>query len=179
MAEQSWLDIVTAIGAVATPILVLGLTGVGWRIRESVERRRTAEERLSDERVEIYKKVLEPFFILLMPDAAWDYDRKRKNKDKIAVAMGIMYSIEYRQVSAHLSLIGSDGVVKAYNELMQYVFHSEAGGDLESAQMLLSKLGGFLLAIRRSVGNEETDLDNWAMMEWFITDAATHRELSP
>ena len=32
--EKSWLDYVTAIGAVATPILVLVLTALGWRIRD-------------------------------------------------------------------------------------------------------------------------------------------------
>jgi hypothetical protein len=36
-------------------------------------------------------------------------------------------------------------------------------------------LGSFLLEIRRSMGNEDTDLDNLEMIEWFITDARKYR----
>jgi hypothetical protein len=35
MSGKTWLDYVTAFGSVATPILVLLLGGVGWRIRSS------------------------------------------------------------------------------------------------------------------------------------------------
>ena len=31
MQEKIWLDYMTAIGSIATPILVLALTVIGWR----------------------------------------------------------------------------------------------------------------------------------------------------
>jgi len=37
-------------------------------------------------------------------------------------------------------------------------------------------LAAFLLAIRKSMGNERTSLDRWDMLEWFVTDARKMRE---
>jgi len=39
----------------------------------------------------------------------------------------------------------------------------------------LGLVGSFLLEIRKSMGNEATELDNWEMLEWFITDARKYR----
>ena len=72
-----------------------------------------------------------------------------------------------------LSLFASDEVVRSYNEMMQF-FYAQAeppSSDLEGATLKLMDLfGGFLLAIRKSVGNETTKLDNLAMLEWFVSD---------
>ena len=38
---------------------------------------------------------------------------------------------------------------------------------------MLAVFGDFLLAIRKSVGNEETRLDKIQMLEWLITDIHT------
>jgi hypothetical protein len=40
---------------------------------------------------------------------------------------------------------------------------------------MMSLLGAFLLEIRRGMGNETTKLDNWDMLEWFLTDARKYR----
>ena len=58
MDTKHWLDYVTAIGAVATPLLVLLLTAVGWRLRQSIERRRELENKLHADRIETYNKIL-------------------------------------------------------------------------------------------------------------------------
>ena len=84
-----------------------------------------------------------------------------------------LLSLEYRQKGFKLSLVGSDPVVKAYNDLMQFFYsHSgaEGGSKLDHREMM-ALLGEFLLEIRRSMGNEATTLDNWGMLEWFMTDA--------
>jgi hypothetical protein len=70
MEEKTWLDYLTAIGSVATPVLVLILTGIGWRFRQRVERRLALEEKLREDRIAIYNDILEPFIILLTSDAA-------------------------------------------------------------------------------------------------------------
>jgi hypothetical protein len=89
-----------------------------------------------------------------------------------------MLSLEYKETGFRLSLIGSDSVVKAYNNIMQLFFQraDKLGQPAESDVIeLMSLLGTLLLEIRRSSGNETTKLDNWDMLEWFLTDARNYR----
>jgi len=53
MEEKDWVDYLVAIGSIATPILVLVLTAVGWKARSSIERKIELENKLRDERIEI------------------------------------------------------------------------------------------------------------------------------
>lgn len=117
MNEPTSLDYFTAIGSVATPILVLILTGFGWRLRTRLERTIPLEDKLREDRIGTYNKILEPFIILLTSDAAWQADPKNKNKNQLAQRK--LISLEYREQGFRLSLVGSDAVVKAYNDLMQ------------------------------------------------------------
>lgn len=175
--EKHWLDYVAAIGAIATPILVLVLTAVGWRLRKTVERKVELENQLREDRVAIYNDILEPFIILLMSDVAWEHNKQNRGKDKNEIATGKMLSLEYRKLAFKLSLVGSDQVVLAYNELMQF-FYSQ--GDTPAAEpglkAMMALLGTFLLAIRRSMGNEFTKVTNWQMLEWFMKDVRKWRE---
>ena len=82
MEEKHWLDVVIAIGSIATPVLVLVLTALGWKARTSIERRIELENQLRDDRIEIYNQILEPFIILLMSEAAWVSDKRNRNRDK-------------------------------------------------------------------------------------------------
>ncbi|MCI5069739.1 hypothetical protein [Acidovorax sp.] len=170
---KHWLDYVTAIGSLATPLIVLLLTAVGWKLRQSIERRRDLENKLHADRIDTYNKILEPFIILLMSDTAWGHDIKHKGQDKNDFAMAKMMSLECRNTSFKLSLVGSDAVVTAFNNLFQFFF--EQGSDSvqppDRLRHMLSLLGTFLLEIRRSMGNESSKLTNWQMLEWFITDA--------
>jgi len=178
MNEPTWVDYVTAIGAVATPVLVLILTAIGWRIRKRLERRFELEDKLREDRIKAYNEILEPFIILLMSDAAWKADPKNKNTDKNALAQRKLLSLGYREQAFQMSLVGSDAVVRSYNELMQYFFRrGDQGTDANAADVkdMMALLGRFLLEIRKSMGNESTSLDNWEMLEWFLTDARQYR----
>jgi len=104
---------------------VLALSAIGWKVKSKFERQIELENKLRDDRVEIYNKILEPFVILLMTDAAWQTDKKNKQKDKNVVATSQMLSLDYRRLGFKMSLTGSDGVVLAYNELMQYFYDEE------------------------------------------------------
>ena len=53
MAGASWIQYVTAFGAVATPILVAVLTIIGWRLRNRLER----QAQLRSDRVGIYNEI--------------------------------------------------------------------------------------------------------------------------
>ncbi len=183
MNQPSLTDWITALGTVATPILVLALTAVGWTIKRRIERNqeresylRTLEEKLRDNRVEIYNKILEPFIIALTKDEAFAHEKTFKGKTKVEVATEKILSLDYKQTGFKLSLMGSDNVVKAYNSLMQYFYSRKSDDDsAESTLKFMKFLGDLLLEIRRSVGNEQTTLDNLEMLEWFITDVRKYR----
>ncbi len=173
MEEKTWIDYLTALGSIATPLLVIILSAIGWRFKSSIERKIDLENRLRDDRIEIYNKILEPFIILLMSDTAWSQDKKNKSKSKDEFAISIMLTLEYRKLGFKLSLMGSDEVVQAYNNLMQYFYHMEENQSAQNNDFLkemIKFLGTFLLEIRKSMGNEATKLDYWAMCEWWLTD---------
>jgi len=174
MEDKHGIDYVVAIGSIATPILVLVLTAVGWKARASVERRIELENKLRDDRIEIYNQILEPFVILLMSDAAWESDKRNKNKDKNDIATNKMLTLEYRRLGLKLSLMAPDTVVKAYNNLMQSLYGMEESQAHKKDSFLidmLELLGTFLVEIRKSMGNEATKLDHWDMCEWWMKDA--------
>lgn len=179
------LDILTAGGAIATPLLVLLLGGIGWKFRSKLERRFELEDRLREDRIEAYNALLEPFIILFMTEAAWKSDSKNKGKDKNKFATTKLLSLDYRKQSFKMALVGSDSVVSSYNELMQYFYSHEVADEndseankVERMNNILSLIGSFLLEIRKSMGNEVTKLDNWDMLEWFITDARSYRKMA-
>ena len=86
-----------------------------------------------------------------------------------------MLSLEYRKTSFRLSLVGSDSVVLAYNELMQYFF-TRSDTSPSNTREIMILLGGFLLEIRKSMGNESTKINNWGMLESFLKDIKKFRE---
>jgi hypothetical protein len=171
MNAPTFLDYVTAIGAIATPVLVLVLTGVGWAIRNRFERAYELEEKLRDDRVCVYNEILEPFIILLTKDEAFESKKEYKGKSKIQIATEKIVSLSYRQTAFKLALMGSDDVVKSYNNLMQFFFNQDSEQKTnENTRRMLELLGNFLLEIRKSVGNQKTSLSNLEMLEWLITD---------
>jgi hypothetical protein len=148
--DKHWLDYLTGIGSIATPILVLALTAVGWRLRRHLDRE--LEDKLREDRINIYNHILEPFILLLMTEAAWQHDKQNRGKDKNEIALKQMLSLEYRKYSFKLSLVGSDDVVFAFNELMQHCYSQGDNPDTSEQNMkrMMSLLGNFLLQIRRS-----------------------------
>jgi len=113
---------------------------------------------------------------MFMSDAAWQADPKNKNKDKIEIFTKKALSLDYKKQAFRLAITGSDGVVNAYNELMQTLFQSaDSPYDEKKMKHMMGLIGHLLLEIRRSTGNESTKLDRWGMLEWFITDVRNYR----
>ncbi len=178
MEAKTWLDYATAIGSIATPILVLLLTAVGWRIRTKLQRRLDIEDKLRGDRIEIYNVILEPFILLLTSQAAWEVDENNQNVDKDEIARQTMFSVDYRKQSFQLALVANDEVVRAYNNLFQHAYSTadqETPADKDGARHIVSLLGLFLLEIRKSMGNDATKLSHWEMLEWIITDVKEYR----
>jgi len=171
-----WLAYLTALGALATPVLLAILGAIGWKLRNGIERRFELERTLRDDRVEIYNQILEPIIVLFMSDAAWKADPKNKTRDKNDLSTRQLLSLDYKKTGFRLSLFGSDGVVRAYNELLQHFYQApDAVATEDRTRGMLERVGTLLLEIRKSTGNENTELDRWQMLEWFITDARKYR----
>jgi hypothetical protein len=79
-------------------------------------------------------------------------------------------SFEYRQKAFEFSLLGSDDVVNAFNDMMQYYYRLERRNDEPDPAEMLGYFGGFLLAIRKDVGNPKTKLSEIDMLRGIITD---------
>ena len=179
-----FIDYITAIGTIATPILLIVISGIGWYFKSRIEaswkteaelRRRAEklEEAVRDDRLQVYNEILEPFIMLLTKEEGLSANGPRRGKTKEQNALEIMQSLKYRQAAFKLSLFANDDVVKAYNNLMQFSF--KMGSDTVSTEeheprAILSIFGDFLLEIRKSVGNETSSLTNLDMLTWMITD---------
>lgn len=171
------LDIINSIATIATPLIVLMLTGLGWSIRNRVERAKELEEKLREDRVQIYNDILEPFIMLFTKGKPSTKNQKNKTYQQLG-AEKIM-SLEYKQAAFKLSLIGSDEVLRSYNDLMQFFYDKDDNAEGEQAESpleMLALFGRLLLGIRKSVGNESTLLNDFEMLEFLITDLRKFQE---
>ncbi len=152
MEEKTWLDYAAAFGNIATPILVLILSAVGWKWKSASERRMELENMLREDRIKTYNTILEPFIISLMTDVAWNADKKNKNIDKTIYASNKMLSLEYREASFKLALVAPDSLVKSYNNLMQSFYNSEEDKRENSLKfkLMLELLGKFLIELEKA-----------------------------
>jgi hypothetical protein len=142
-----------------------------------MERQVALEDKLREDRIGTYHAILKPFIILLMTDAAWQSDPKNKGKDKHEIATRTLLSLDYREQGFRLSLVGSDSVVRSYNNLLQYFYQRAEAPSVSDPDVreMMALLGQFLLEIRKSMGNEATAMTNFEMLEWFMTDARKYR----
>ena len=151
---DNWLQIVAA------PLLV-ALGGLAaWFIQSRVEQVRATEERLTAERRKVYAEILEPYIRMFAGV---------KSGEGVKEATEKILSFEYRKTSFELGLVGSDDVVRAYNDMMQFFFKAANEDGQDSSQGILL-WGALLLEIRRSLGNKDTKLDALDMLRCMITD---------
>ena len=133
---------------------------IGWALKSRLEELQRAQERLASERRKLYADLLDPYIKIF---AAAKGQIATKNVEKQIV------SIDYRRTALEVVLIGTDEVVDAYDDLMQHFYkqQAEASGDYFETLRLY---GVLLLAIRKSLGNTTTQLDEWDMLKHMITD---------
>lgn len=182
------IDLITVIGTIATPVLLLVISGIGWYFKGRIEsswkeeaelrmRAQKLEEAIRDDRLQVYNDILKPFIILFTKDDQLVTNKRQTVKTKEQRVIEIVQSLEYRQAAFKLSLFANDEVVKAYNNLMQFSYKMEQPSDPSEApapetvgRELLGSFGEFLLAIRKSVGNEASSLNGLDMLTWMISD---------
>ncbi len=178
------LPLVTAIGSIITPILVLVLSGVGWVIGNRYNKTRELEEKLRDDRIKIYNDILEPFILVFTKDDGLPRTKDFRGKSHAEVAGEKMQSLAYKQTVFKLSLMGSDDVVRALNNLMQFFYAGKLNQQQndpdkfqkeQNTKEFMSLLGKMLLEIRKSVGNESSKLHHFEMLEFLITDVRKYQ----
>ncbi|MBL8258746.1 MAG: hypothetical protein JNM60_02910 [Candidatus Competibacteraceae bacterium] len=183
--NKEFLDTISSIATLATPILIAFLGGIGWLIQKKLEsaqtrqiaqltRIRDLEDKLREDRISTYNALLEPFFLLFTTEAAFVTDPNYSGKNKNDLAISMMLSVEYRRIGFKLSLVADDEVVRAYNRLMQFFYHAEGNqAEIEiKTSHWIALMSTLLLEIRKSMGNKSSSLDRWEMIEWFMQEAS-------
>lgn len=74
------INYITAFGSIATPVLIVILSAIGWKIRSQLERNRALEEKLRVERIKIYNDLIRPFIVLFSPEQKNSTKNKRKSQ---------------------------------------------------------------------------------------------------
>jgi hypothetical protein len=147
-------------------VVVSGTVGgiITWFIRSRLEESRELERRLRDERSKVYIAILGPYIELFASISGGD-----QREDRMDEITKKVLSVEYRKTIFELGLLGSDEVVYAYNDLMQYFFKL---GTTEKQDMYETiRLWGTLrLEIRKSLGNKRTKLNAFDMLRGEIKD---------
>lgn len=114
---MDWLSIAAPALFAAAFTTIGGL--VVWYLQSRIERIRQLEQKLSDDRRRLYAEALDPFIRIFAGI---------KDPKQTAIAMKNVTSYEYRRTVFHLTLFGSDEVVRAYNDMMQHIYQSETEG---------------------------------------------------
>lgn len=150
------------INILVTPAVGAAVGFSVWYFQSRIDSLRRAQENLHDERRKIYAEVLDPFIRIFAGI---------KNPQETKKAMKQVASYDYRRTAFEFSLVGSDDVVRAFNNLMQYIYRggTDDGTDIDATQ-LMRHWGAFLLEIRRNVGNSDTKWTEVDMLKGFITD---------
>ena len=138
---------------VSVGVAVWFLTSRGTAIRRE-------KLKLQAERKKIYIQILEPYVRALAG---------AKNQEEAEEGWKLVKSFKYRKAAFELNMIGSDAVVEAFNEFMQYFFQLDDPANADPGEVML-RWTRVLLAIRRDLGNRWTRLKEEDMLKSSIVD---------
>lgn len=141
--------------------IAIGVGLIVWFFTSRVEAIRREKEKLQDERRKIYMQILDPFIRVFAGV---------KNPSETQKALKQIISYENRRAFFELNMLGSDDVVRAVNNYMQYIYKKGDDDSPGNPQEILVHWGGLLLAIRKDLGNKRTKLKEADMLRALITD---------
>lgn len=133
---------------------------------------RETEEKLRNDRLVIYYKILEPYMLLWTPEdiikktSKYKKDQQKSGSD---LATEKLLTLEYQEACFKLSLVGSDSVMRAFNNLMQAFYNPDKDEEEQGSRVMLL-VSVLFLEIRKSLGNDKTKLHSLEMLEWKIED---------
>lgn len=143
------------------PSLLMIIGGIiTWFIKSRSDELRAVQDRLTSERRKIYSEILDPYIRLFS-------DLEGKGKQ---VALKTITSYQYKKTAFELSLMGSDNVVSAYNEMMREIFTGNKSPESQNSPRLLLLFARVLLEIRKSLGEKKTKLNDRDMLRSMIND---------
>lgn len=142
---------------VQNPLLWTAVLGaLGWAIRSSVEQKREYRRLMADRKREHYIRFLD-FFSRFVSSNSNEGTVKEFSLE------------EFRNWSLHLTLLGSDEVVKKWNAARLL------GGGADYVEAL-KVWGGLWLAMRKDCGHPDTVLTVSDVLASFVNDVEVHRE---
>ena len=142
------------------PSILMVIGGiVSWFLKTRVEELKSIEKKLQDKRREIYIQILEPYILVFTGP-------KGKGLDK---AVETIKTFNYKRIAFELNLFGFDEVVKAYNDLFQYLIKLDSTNQ-KNHKETMRVFGNFLLEIRKSLGNKSTKLNEYDMLRGMLND---------
>lgn len=154
--------------AIITPILLTIGGLLTWFLKTRNENLQTIEERAREKRLETYRKLLDPFIVLLTTN------KTKKEEEK---ALNSITSVEYKRAAFDLVIYGSDEMVRSYNKMMQYFFKTDfENQSKEDGKSSLKYFADFIIAIRKDLNNKATKLKSSEALEFTITDIETIRK---
>ena len=149
------LQILVALG----PTLLVIIGGlISWYLKEKSEKYKLHREKLIEEKRSNYIKILEPSIRALAGI--------RNVKDQ-KIANELITSFNYQKTVFELMMFGSDDVIKAFNNLQQYVYKNT---NSINSKILLEKLGSVVLEVRKDLGNKNTKLEPLDMLQAVVRD---------
>lgn len=143
-------------------ILILGL--FIWRYQYQMERRFKMAENLQGYKIEVYKKIMKPLIAVNITEGAWKLNPESKQyATPKEYAISILMSVEYRMGLFELCMFCSDEALRIYYRIMD--------PDLVNKPTEpLSLLADLILEIRKSIGNEKTELTKEDVITPFVSD---------
>ena len=156
--------IIEILKVLAAPTLMIIGGIITWLIKSKTEELKSVQEKIQKQQLDTYAQILEPIIRLFSGLKGDDKDTQ--------IAMKKIQSFDYRKTAFDLNLFGSDGVVKAYSDFMQYIYKMEKQEEKNPLEML-EYLGKVILEIRKNLGYKRTKLKEVDMLRFMITDIDT------
>lgn len=118
------------------PILAIILTGIGWLYRHEKEKRLQIEKQLSENKYNVYIKLLTVFFDIL----------KQVKKGQKTNADGLVDKM--LNIKKELIIYGNDNVLRSF-------FHWEKSAETKEN---LNALANLVIEVRKDMGNSKTQI---------------------
>ncbi|MDZ4381234.1 MAG: hypothetical protein U0942_07835 [Parvibaculum sp.] len=142
-------------------LLALVIAGLGWVIRQEMEKRRRIEEQLSQEKYETYMILVDAFFDMFSKHATTEENSSPTQEADPEFVETL------RKFNKRLIFYGSDSVISAHQRYMDSVYT----GDTVFNQMEL--FGALITAIRKDMGYPNTKFSPKTFMKQILNDYHT------
>lgn len=158
---MEWPGLLTSLLALIVGGLITYFVQRSLHELEAKETRiREAEARLRDDRRQIYLSILEPYTALLSEISSGAVSSETSRR---------LEALAHRNATFELKIVGSDEVVRSFNRFARYIMDARLMPNRPPGELVVH-WAAFVLAIRRSIGDPDTTLDESDMIVDWVTD---------